>query len=241
MIAIIPAAGKGTRMASLTGGRPKELLPLGSRRILGRIIEEAKEAGAARTIIVNSRSKPDIDLLAQKEHVEVTHQETPKGLADAILSADVEGDCLILLGDAVFHGGSPATRMANLVFRGIDGCIAVEPVDEATMSLYGIVEVNEGNGAIQRILEKPKPADTPSRYAVAARYAFSGRFMAFLNDYVSSPEVREQEGEIGITEVINAAIEAGYDLKAVALAPDQKRVDCGSPEEYQAARLIPWD
>lgn len=225
-------------MAVVTQGRPKELLKLGRRTVLDRIIEEAREAGADEIVVVTSPNKPEIAEALADQDVRIAIQPTMRGVADAVVRASVDDDVLVMLGDAVFLGGSPSARMAELVYKGLDGAIAVERVSEADMSLYGIVEIDDFSGGIRRILEKPKPNETPSRWAVAARYAFSRPLMAEITDAVG---LAEASGEIGLTQILMQAIAGGTDLKAVALQGEQQRVDCGSPEEYSAARRLPWD
>ena len=249
MIAIVPAAGKGTRMLGVTGGLPKELLVLGSRTVLERIIEEARGAGLDGALVVGSPEKPEVTEAvarwSQREFADfplsVAFQVNPRGLAHAVASARVDDDALVMVGDVVYSGGSPSERMANLIHRGIDGCIAVEPVEEAQMHLYGIVEIDELNGSIKQVLEKPRPHETASRWAVAGRWAFSKGTMAFLDDYCQNPNRLANPKEINLTEIINLAIENGMDFKAVALQPGQARVDCGSAEEYAAARRLRWE
>jgi len=242
VIAIIPAAGKGTRMAAVTGGNPKELLRLGRKRLLERIVDEALKAGADEIVVVTSPEKPQVEefVRGMAAPVRVAYQTEQRGVGDAVAIAGVDGDALVLLGDCAFHGGSPLERMSTLVFRGIDGCIAVEPVADDQLSLYGIAEI-DGMGGIRRLLEKPKPEETESRYAIAARYAFSGRLMAYLNDYAAHPSRLAQNSEVNLTQGLVAAIAEGFDIKAVALQPGQRRVDCGSPEEYSEARRLDWD
>jgi UTP--glucose-1-phosphate uridylyltransferase len=229
-------------MSEVTAGKPKELLKLGRKTVLQRVIEEAREAGADQVVVVNSPDKPEIDeFVHEQPGVLVAYQNQPHGLTDAVAGAGLEEDCFVLLGDVVFQGGSPLERMGNLVFRGIDGCIAVEQVTDEKVSLYGIVEIDETSGGIRRILEKPQPSETGSRWAIAARFAFSGRFMSFLSDYRSTTSERDAKGEINLTQALNEAIEQGMDLKAVALQDGQQRVDCGSASEYDAARRLEWD
>lgn len=227
-------------MASITGGAPKELLKVGGQTVLGRIVAEARSAGADRVIVVSSPDKPQLDEACKELGVEVATQQEMRGVADAISCARVTSDALIMMGDSIYHGGSPSARMVELIAKGIPGCIAVEQVTEAEMSLYGIVEVNPGTGQITRILEKPKPDQTLSRWAVSARYALSASLMNDLNTYAQDPEIRATKGEIGLTAMLNQAIELGADIKAVALQPTQARVDCGSPEEYDKARRMDW-
>lgn len=240
MVAIIPAAGRGTRMASVTGGTSKELLRLGRKTVLQIVIEEAREADVDRIIVVGSREKPDLTEAAERLGATVVFQERPEGLADAIVSADVSDEALVLNGDTVFHGGSPAGRMAALVHRAIAGCIAVEPVDDESTRRYGIVEVDENTGGIRRILEKPGPEATKSRWAISARYAFGPAMMAFIEQY-RLRTVLPEGNELTVTPILDAAVQAGFDLKAVPIQPGQQRLDCGDPEGYKQARYLDWD
>jgi UTP-glucose-1-phosphate uridylyltransferase len=129
--------------------------------------------------------------------------------------------------------------MANLLYRGIDACISVEHVSDDEVSRYGIVEVDQFTGGIERILEKPSPTETDSRWAVAARFAFSKPAMGFLMDFISATHIVGRE--ITLSDVVAEAIARGQDIRAVPLQPEQVRVDCGSPEEYMQARRLFWD
>jgi dTDP-glucose pyrophosphorylase len=240
MVAIIPAAGKGTRMQSVTKGMPKELLKLGRKTVLQRIFDEAHECHPREIVVVGSPAKPQLSLAATQMGARVEFQLCPAGLADAIASAGVEDDAVVFYGDCAFHGGSPSPRIAELIRKGIDGCIAVEPTDDAGTCLYGIVEVDEFTGGIQRALEKPGPEATKSRWAIAARFGCSVQFMAFIAKYLQNNPPSEAK-ELSMTPIFQAAIQSGLDLKAVTLQPGQRRVDCGSPEEYASARRLDWD
>jgi UTP-glucose-1-phosphate uridylyltransferase len=251
MVAIIPAGGKGTRMAVVTGGMPKELLPLGSRTVLSRIIDEAKAAGAERVIVVGSTSKPEIDAYVkalEDPNVLVRHQERPLGLADAIASAEAHDDALILLGDTVYHGGSPCGRLADALRDGLLGAVAGEEVPDELVHLYGIIEGSGIDLDIARIVEKPKPDEVRSRWAVAARYALSAPLMAALVGRATHHRAAPR-GELGLTEIINDALRVSGDPDALAPLPmrlvplqgTERRVDCGSPEEYAEAKELSWD
>jgi UTP-glucose-1-phosphate uridylyltransferase len=243
VVAIIPAAGKGLRMNSVTRGAPKELLPLGKGTVLGRIVLEAL-ASAERVVVVNSRRKPAIDAFVEtlhNERVKIAYQDVPRGLLDAVCRSGVDDDAVVMLGDTVFRGHSPIERMAELIARGIDGVIAVEPIATDLIDQYGIVEVDEGTGAVKKLLEKPKCSETSSRLAIAARYAFSRPLLAFLTEQCTKHADCGDEGEIGLTEGLAKAIVAGFDIKAVCLQPDQERIDCGSAVEYRNAQEIHWD
>lgn len=237
MVAILPAAGKGTRMMAVTGGAPKELLTLGRAPTIARVIGEARQAGIERIVVVSAPDKPELDEFLKDYRVEIVHQPAMRGLADAIACADVDDAAVVLLGDGAYHGGSPVARMAELLEKGIDGAVAVEATDDEGTRRYGIVDVDEWRGGVLRIREKPGPEATPSRWAVAGRYALSRRLMAFLSEAVHA---HEGLGELGMTPVLSAAIAEGFDLKAVALGPEMRRVDVGTPEEYAQAQALAW-
>lgn len=236
-------------MLAVTQGRAKELLPLGSRTVLSRIIGEARDSGLDGGVVVTSRSKPDIAdsvvAWSQREFADfplrVAYQETPRGIGHAVWSTEVEDDAVVMTGDVVYRNGSPCERMANLIYRGLDGCVAVEPVDVSQVCMYGIVEIDESTGAIIRILEKPDPDETASRWAVASRWAFSKLAMRLIGEFCQNPARLELPKEIFLTEIINLAIEQGMEFKAVALQPGQQRVDCGSSNEYEDALRLKWD
>jgi UTP--glucose-1-phosphate uridylyltransferase len=91
--AVIPAAGRGTRMLPFSLAIPKELAPLGSTPAIHFVLDEAAAAGIDEAIVVVSPGKALL-----REHLELAQaggawptirlrwaaQEEPTGLADAI-------------------------------------------------------------------------------------------------------------------------------------------------------------
>ncbi|MFQ5893730.1 MAG: NTP transferase domain-containing protein, partial [Nitrospinota bacterium] len=59
--AVVPAAGLGSRMRTLCGERPKELLPVGGRAAIEHSLLEALEAGLRRVAVVVRPDKPLIE------------------------------------------------------------------------------------------------------------------------------------------------------------------------------------
>ncbi|MFQ3586192.1 MAG: sugar phosphate nucleotidyltransferase [Fimbriimonadaceae bacterium] len=241
MHAIIPAAGRGTRMAAVTGGRPKELLTLGGRTILERVVQEAEEIGCARIVIVNAPGKPEIDAFVLERYgqpnprVEVRYQKSMRGLADAVASACLAEDAVVLLGDTVMAPRSPARRLADALRQGAFAAVATETVPDDEVSRYGIVEAE--SGAVRRILEKPDPGETTSRQAVASRFALSGRALTELAEFVRDWHAAR---EVTLSDFLSQAIGRGEPVAAVPLGGDENRVDCGTPEEYASAKELPW-
>jgi len=110
--------------------------------------------------------------------------------------------------------------------------IAVQEVPADQVHRYGIVAGESAGGPlirIQRIVEKPKAADAPSRMGVAGRYILTpGVF----------EEIRQQPrgvgGEIQLTDGIARLLEK----EAVyAYQYSGKRYDCGSKEGFLEATV----
>lgn len=231
-------------MAAVTGGRAKELLPLGSRTVLDRIVEEAAASGARQVVIVSSPGKPEIaERFSRFPGITVAVQEEPLGLGHAI-AVGLRGApspptrAMVLLGDTVYAGGSPLGRLSSI---GFDGAIAIEPVDADQVSQYGIVALSPQGDRVTDVIEKPSLDAAPSRYAVAGRYVFGERLLDRISLAATRHE-REGVGELGITGILRAALATGKTiLRPVILQGHERRVDCGSPEEYAAAAELPWD
>jgi UTP--glucose-1-phosphate uridylyltransferase len=232
MIAILPAAGKGTRMSGLTAGS-KELLPIGGKPVLEWVLDEALAAGADRGVVVVSPEKRDLDVFLSSRNAAVVVQPDATGLAPAVVLAASLQPAIILLPDTVFFPRSPSRRIAHALNRGYDIAIAIEKVSEEAVSRYGIVEWNAEHGRISRIIEKPRPDETPSRWAIAARFGLSARTMYFVKQRVS--EMAGSSHEIDLPPILNEAIEAGHAGIAVPLEADEMRLDCGNPEAYKRA------
>jgi UTP--glucose-1-phosphate uridylyltransferase len=165
--AIIPVAGLGTRFLPITKVVPKELLPLVDRPIIEYIIEEAKESGIRRIILVNSRGKSatedyfdyefDEVRFAHKKHLlERSHaiardmeimavrQKRALGLGHAILCAKhlVENESFaVLLGDDVIDASPACTRQLIEVHEANGGApvVGVMEVEKSEVNKYGIV------------------------------------------------------------------------------------------------------
>lgn len=234
MIAILPAAGKGTRMVGLTDGGSKELLPVGGKPVLQWAIDEALEATPNRVVVVSSPYKPDVnDYLGQLgPDVETVLQFSADGLAPAIALASSDEPAIVILPDTLYHPNTPSTKIARALSEGFDIVLLTETVAPAVVGRYGIVETNL-QGSIERVLEKPSPASTKSRQAVAGRYGLSARMLAFLLQTLESLE--DEEAEIQLTPILNLAIRNGFEAVALPNSTEERRYDCGSPEGYRLA------
>ena len=245
--AVIPAAGKGTRLLPLTKAIPKELVPLGRKPVLEHIVEEAVSSGITDILFVISEEKTAIRThfgdSADGVHFFYTFQAEQKGLADAIYCGKEfvgKDPFAVILGDSIIN-----TDQSVLPFRRVldtyqntdaKGVIVVQRTPIIEVSRYGIVRPKYSvapSFEIDALIEKPKPEDAPSEYAIAGRYAFS----AIIFDYIDKTP-RGAVGEYQITDSIDLMLRDNNEVWCVALGENEVRRDIGTFESYYEAFQI---
>lgn len=240
-VAVIPAAGRGTRMRPATRVVPKAFLPLTDKPTIQHAVEEAVAAGVSEVIAVVDPDAIDLvvghfgEPLPGLEEVTVTAvaQPMPLGLGDAVAVAAVAvGDrpFMCLLVDELVRPGCDV--FGPLVAAAGDGsAVAVRAVeDESDLSRYGIVATGpEENGSFPMTgaVEKPAAGTAPSNLALVGRYVFQPAIFEALAD--AEPG---HGGEIQLTDAIDA-IAAG--CRAVVTAD---LLDIGNPLGMAQARHL---
>ena len=164
-------------------------------------------------------------------------QGEPLGLGHAVLCArHAVGDepFALLLGDDVFDEDDPALGALIAAYEATGkSVVGVQEVPESHVSRYGIVSMPKSPGLpwwdVDHIVEKPRPEDAPSRWAVVGRY-------------VVLPEVFEHlarikpgvGGEYQLTDALMVMAEAG---RLVAAPIPARRFDTGDKLDYLKANV----
>lgn len=164
--ALIPAAGRGTRMQPVTWAVPKELLPVGAKPAIHRVVEEAAAAGLDRIGVVLGPGKELIrDYLERAQQqgefaglvFEYLRQEVPNGLAEAIsASRSFTGDdpFALLLPDNVLL--APEHRLAvltELFERSGRDVVGVLELDSSESGRYGNSGLFDGDSPEPGVFE----------------------------------------------------------------------------------------
>ncbi len=166
---VFPCAGFGTRFFPATKVVPKEMLPLVDKPILQYGIEEARDSGMDKLIIVTSKGKESIldhfdrtaelegslrergktELLAEVDHVSrmvdliAVRQKEALGLGHAVLTArDAVGDhpFAVVLPDDVILAEDPCLMQMRRVFEETGRpVVALMEVTREETTRYGIV------------------------------------------------------------------------------------------------------
>jgi UTP--glucose-1-phosphate uridylyltransferase len=166
-------------------------------------------------------------------------QSRALGLGHAVLCAEhlVENKPFaVLLADDLMRGplgGAGVLRqMADMFAKTQSSILAVQEVPEAHVHRYGIVagtQAGERLVNVQRMVEKPKLQDAPSRLAVAGRYILTPAVF----DRIRAGG-KGAQGEIQLTDGIAGLI--GPE-KVYAYTYEGKRYDCGSKQGFLQATV----
>lgn len=245
--AVIPVAGKGTRLYPLTKAIPKELIPLGRKPVLEHIVDEAVAAGITEILFVISQEKTAIKSHfgdgADGIRFDYTFQIEQKGLADAVYCAKewVGNDHFSLI-----LGDSPITSDSNVLpfNRVLDcyqntpakGVIIVEAEPDDELYRFGVVKPIGEIGPsfeIDGLVEKPKPGTAPSNFTIAGRYAFDPMIFSYIEQTPIGAN-----GELQITDSIGLMLNDGNPIWCVAMGENETRRDIGTFESYFEAFQI---
>ena len=245
-VAVIPAAGRGTRMRPATRSVPKALLPVVDRPVIQWIVEEGMRAGVTEFVVVVSPGVDDL-LYSHFEGMEGLEelkgfagialtwvvQEQARGLGHAVLQARAAVDerpFFCLLGDNLVVPGRD--HLGHLA-EASDGrsVICLRPLSDEDLGRYGVAAVGdtlaEGVVEVTGAVEKPGREHAPSRLGFVGRYLFTPEIFPIL---ASLPP--GYGGEIQLTDAIARLGQEGRCLGWVA---GEDLLDVGNPAGYLEA------
>ena len=202
MKAIILAAGYATRLRPLTDTWAKELLPVGGRPIIDRIVDAigAVDEVDEVHVVTNSRKAPGFRTWAEGRNV-IVHDDGTTSNDDrlgaigdmqfVVDAARLDDHLLVIAGDNLFEF-SLAEYVRFWGGKGRASAIAVRDVGSRELaSQYGVVAL-DGDGRVTDFVEKP--ADPPSTLAAIATYIFHRGHVALIRTYLESGESADQPG-----------------------------------------------
>jgi UTP--glucose-1-phosphate uridylyltransferase len=163
-------------------------------------------------------------------------QKEQRGLGHAVLTVkDIVGEepFAVILPDDVIDGGVPVLQQMMAVYEeyGV-GVVAVERVGDADTRKYGIIKpkpVAKGVYQVLGLVEKPEPAEAPSRLGIVGRYILTPQIFDALA--VTPPG---KGGEIQLTDALCLQLEK---QPLYACEFDGVRYDTGTPQGWLEANL----
>jgi len=238
---VIPAAGKGSRLAPFTDVVPKELVPIMQYPAIEFIAREYSNSEISDAVYVIAQKKEAIVEYVRKYHSDLTenhvvYQDKPLGLGDAVLQAAPHIDeefFGIMLPDDIFFARVTVLEQLKIVAQSYGASvIAIKEVPKNLVSSYGIVSLHEQKDrnvfSIDRIVEKPKKEEAPSNYAIVGRYVLHSDIFDCLRDIKPGAK-----GEYQLTDAIAQLLIKGYPIMVVLF--DGVHFDIGTPDGWLKA------
>ncbi|TMF39838.1 MAG: UDP-N-acetylglucosamine diphosphorylase/glucosamine-1-phosphate N-acetyltransferase [Chloroflexi bacterium] len=235
VVAVVMAAGLGTRMKSRT---PKLLHPLAGRPMVAYVVDAGRQATGRRPIVVTSPATAavrdavdDVDFVLQAE---------PRGTGDAVaaavaaLPADAD-EILVLTGDAPLL---EADLLAELLDE--------RRLDQAAIALIAVDAIDPGNlgrvirddaGTVDRIVERKDATD--EEIAVneinSGLYAFDA---VWLRSRIGALSPSPKTSELYLTELVELARADGRLVVALTVEDDGRLLGINDRAELAQAE---WD
>ncbi len=203
MIAVILAAGEGSRMRPLSYTRSKVMLPIANKPILEHLIVEAREAGVTDFVLVVGYHDEQVRAHfgdGRKWSIRLTYASQRKqlGTADAVrvLEGRISGNFLVMNGDIIVG----RTDIKALIDEGRNAVSVIEVKDPRGL---GMVETRRGR--VLRIHEKVERP--PTNMANAGLYLFTPDIFAAVAQTPASTR-----GEFEITTSLQIMIDRGEEI-----------------------------
>ncbi len=218
MLAVLLAAGRGTRLKPLTDSRSKAMLPVAGEPMVGRVLDMLIGGGAEAAVVVAHPG--DSDLLhylrepPYAARTRVVFQEQRLGMAHAVECASplvrdtgIE-EFLLASCDNLYPPGHVERLIAHRRQASLDAALTLlwTTPEQATASAVAVLR----NGFVTEIIEKPTPTQIPvyehrqEALSVPSLYALSTRILDYLPRVSRSPR-----GEMEFPDALRLLIADG--------------------------------
>ncbi len=235
MKAVILAAGEGKRMRPISDKIAKEMILIFGRPFMHYQLERLRDAGISEAIIVLSPKKEYMkkELGDSFSGVKIKYatQTEQLGTADAIFKCREylagEEFFLVQYGDSLadINLAKEMLDAFNKNKTGVSSFLAIRKTSDLSRS--GIAKFDEA-GKITAIIEKPKPEEAPSDYAVLGTYIMSTKFF----DAVINEKFEYGKEQFPPQYLLRAGHKAG------SYVFEGQRVDLGTPADIENAKKL---
>lgn len=204
-------------------------------------IEDHFDAGADVERTLERRGKIDIldelrDIPGPPGAISYTRQQEPLGLGHAVWCARYlvnDEPFAVLLADDLIQSTTPCLKQMVEAYESVGGnIVAVMEVAPEHTNRYGIVSPGaRANGLVEvkGLVEKPAPAEAPSRLAVIGRYILQPEVMTILD--------RKQVGAGGEIQLTDAMAQLIGRQPFHGLHFEGRRFDCGDKAGHVMANI----
>lgn len=202
---IILAGGKGTRLAPLSFGNSKQLLPIYNKPMIYYPLSTLMLAGIREILIITTPNQIDNYKCLLKDgnqfgiSINYSIQENPEGIAQGLILAEKflnQCPSCLILGDNLFYGNKLVSMLKKADEKKYGSTIFAHSVKNPER--FGVVQFNKKNEVI-KIIEKPN--SFISKYAVTGLYFYDSKASEYAKELKPS-----KRGELEITDLNNIYI-----------------------------------
>jgi glucose-1-phosphate thymidylyltransferase len=221
---VIPMAGYGTRLRPHTWSKPKPLVSVAGKAVLGHVLDMFTHVPNVEEIIfivgyLGEQAEAFMAEYYPRTSTRFVVQEEMLGQSHALWLAreHLQGPICTVFVDTLIE-----TDLSGLSKEKADAVAWVKAVDDPRR--FGVAEVDE-EGSVRRLIEKPE--DTSNNLALAGFYYFkeAERLVNAIEDQMEGEA--KLGGEFYLADAINILLE--QDLKMRIEIVDVWK-DCGTPD-----------
>ena len=222
MKAIIPLAGKGTRLRPHTHHTPKPLLKVGGRPVMSYILDDIRELGIQEVVFIVGYLGDVIRDYIASEYPEIkAHyvvQAVQDGTAGALKLAEpfADEELLILFVDTLFDADLSLVKTLAPKYAGVLWAKEVKDYQR-----FGVIVTNP-DGTMKTIIEKP--SEPVSRLANIGLYFIRDYGLLFEGIHETLRRPPGKSGEYYLTDAFQYMVDQGASLLT---APVAGWYDCG--------------
>lgn len=230
-LAVVMAAGKGTRMKSEL---PKVLVPVLGRPMLEYVIDALREAGIAKIVVVVGYRADDVkQTVGGQEDVGFALQAEQRGTGHAVMSAREhlaghDGAVVVVAGDSPLMQTSSIRKLLAEYERSKSACILGTAHKDNPHGLGRIVR--DASGKFTGIVEEKDatPQERQITEVNLSTYVFHGPDLLHALEGIRSDNA---QGEYYITDCPGVLLAEGKDVRALAVLEPCEVLSINSMEE----------
>ena len=207
MKAVIPLAGKGTRLRPHTHHIPKPLLRVAGKPVLAYLLDDLRRVGVDEMVFIVGHLRETVEAWIKSEYPDVSGhyvlQEVQDGTAGAIALAEpyIEEEVLIVFPDAVLEVDYELIVAQSSRYDGIIWAKEVEDYQR-----FGVIVTNE-DGTMAKIVEKP--SEPVSRLANIGLYYIKDHELLFEGVRHTIAASPSPLGEFYLTDAFQYMVDHG--------------------------------
>jgi glucose-1-phosphate thymidylyltransferase len=221
---VIPMAGYGTRLRPHTWSKPKPLITVAGKPVLGHVLDMfASLPSIDEVIFIVGYLGGQVDDYVTRAypHLKSRYVEQTEmlGQSHAIWLArnHLQGPMLMVFVDTIVE-----TDLSRLASEKAEAVAWVKQVPDPRR--FGVAVV-DGDGCVQRLIEKPD--DIQNNLAVVGFYFFrqSEKLLAAIEEQMA--QGIQLEGEYYLADAVNLMLDQGLKMR---IEPVEVWQDCGKPD-----------